>query len=78
MQLQVSGRSRPELSVVLTGRDSTRLQEGINPVQGMFIEMFVTAYLILAILMLAVEKHHATPFAPVGLPSLQVNCSPDR
>jgi aquaporin related protein len=32
-----------------------------------FIEMFVTAYLIFAILMLAVEKHRATPFAPVSL-----------
>lgn len=49
---------------------STQLQEGINPVQGMFIEMFVTAYLVLAVLMLAVEKHQVTPFAPVSL-SLQ-------
>ena len=46
--------------------DSTRLQEGISPVQGMFIEMFVTSYLVLAVLMLAVEKHQATPFAPVS------------
>lgn len=46
---------------------NTHLQEGINPVQGMFIEMFVTAYLVLAVLMLAVEKHQATPFAPVGI-----------
>jgi len=29
--------------------------------------MFVTSYLVLAVLMLAVEKHHVTPFAPVGL-----------
>ena len=46
---------------------STRLQEGINPAQGVFIEMFVTSYLVLAVLMLAVEKHHVTPFAPVSL-----------
>jgi len=30
--------------------------------------MFVTSYLVLAVLMLAVEKHHVTPFAPVSLP----------
>ena len=29
--------------------------------------MFVTSYLVLAVLMLAVEKHHVTPFAPVRL-----------
>ncbi|KAF9791951.1 aquaporin-like protein [Thelephora terrestris] len=46
---------------------NTTLAEGISPVQGVFIEMFVTAYLIFAILMLAVEKHRATPFAPVGI-----------
>ena len=46
---------------------STHLQEGINPAQGVFIEMFVTSYLVLAVLMLAVEKHHVTPFAPVSL-----------
>ncbi|KAF9646602.1 putative aquaporin 1 [Thelephora ganbajun] len=46
---------------------NTRLQEGINPAQGVFIEMFVTSYLVLAVLMLAVEKHHVTPFAPVGI-----------
>ena len=28
--------------------------------------MFVTSYLVLAVLMLAVEKHHVTPFAPVS------------
>jgi hypothetical protein len=49
---------------------STRLQQGINPAQGVFIEMFVTSYLVLAVLMLAVEKHHVTPFAPVS-PSYQ-------
>lgn len=47
--------------------DSTSLQAGINPAQGVFIEMFVTCYLVLAVLMLAVEKHRVTPFAPVSL-----------
>jgi len=44
-----------------------KLGPGITPVKGVFIEMFVTSYLVLAILMLAVEKHHVTPFAPVGI-----------
>jgi aquaporin related protein len=46
---------------------NTHLAPGINPVQGMFIEMFGTSFLVLSILMLAVEKHQATPFAPVGI-----------
>jgi aquaporin related protein len=44
---------------------STFLQQGINPAQGVFIEMFITTALVLAVLMLAAEKHQATPFAPV-------------
>ncbi|EJD48750.1 aquaporin-like protein [Auricularia subglabra TFB-10046 SS5] len=39
----------------------------INDAQALFIEMFVTAFLTLAVLMLAVEKHRTTPFAPVGV-----------
>jgi len=56
---------RVPLTVVCVG--STSLQQGINPAQGVFIEMFVTSYLVLAVLMLAVEKHRVTPFAPVSL-----------
>jgi aquaporin related protein len=37
----------------------------INLAQGVFIEMFITAALCLAVLMLAAEKHSSTPFAPV-------------
>ena len=51
---------------------STHLQQGINPAQGVFIEMFVTSYLVLAVLMLAVEKHHVTPFAPVSPPHQRI------
>jgi glycerol uptake facilitator-like aquaporin len=36
-----------------------------------FIEMFITAALCLAVLMLAAEKHIATPFAPVGVQVLR-------
>lgn len=46
---------------------STVLAPGINPAQGVFIEAFITACLCLSVLMLAVEKHIATPFAPVGI-----------
>ena len=45
---------------------STRLAAGINEAQAVFIEMFITAALILSVLMLAAEKHNATPFAPVS------------
>ncbi|KAI0688420.1 aquaporin-like protein [Cytidiella melzeri] len=40
---------------------------GVNPAQAVFIEAFITAALCLAVLMLAAEKHNATPFAPVGI-----------
>ncbi|OCH94811.1 aquaporin-like protein [Obba rivulosa] len=43
------------------------LAPGINSVQGVFIEMFITAILVLSVLMLAAEKHFTTPFAPVGI-----------
>ena len=56
------------VALTVTCVGSIRLQEGINSAQGVFIEMFVTSYLVLAVLMLAVEKHHATPFAPVSPP----------
>ncbi|TFL06733.1 putative aquaporin 1 [Pterulicium gracile] len=35
--------------------------------KGVFIEMFITAALVMAVLMLAAEKHEATPFAPIGI-----------
>ncbi|KAF8577880.1 aquaporin-like protein [Ramaria rubella] len=35
--------------------------------QAVFIEMFITAALCLAVLMLAAEKHRSTPFAPIGI-----------
>ncbi|EPT03116.1 hypothetical protein FOMPIDRAFT_1116805 [Fomitopsis schrenkii] len=45
----------------------TSLSPGINPAQAVFIEMFITTALVLAVLMMAAEKHSATPFAPVGI-----------
>jgi glycerol uptake facilitator-like aquaporin len=44
---------------------SNGLQKGVNAAQGVFIEMFITGALVLSVLMLAAEKHTATPFAPV-------------
>ncbi|KAF8602331.1 aquaporin-like protein, partial [Ceratobasidium sp. AG-I] len=46
---------------------STALGGGVNPVQGVFIEAILTAALVLAVLMLAAEKHHTTMLAPVGI-----------
>lgn len=48
-------------------QSNTFLQAGVNPAQGVFIEAFITAALVLSVLMLAAEKHVATPFAPVGI-----------
>ncbi|KAI0044284.1 aquaporin-like protein [Auriscalpium vulgare] len=46
---------------------NTSLAQGVNVAQGTFIEMFITAALVLAVLMLAAEKHTTTPFAPIGI-----------
>jgi len=43
------------------------LEPGINSAQGVFIEMFITAILVLAVLMLAAERNQATHFAAIGL-----------
>jgi len=40
---------------------------GVNAAQAVFIEAFLTAALVLAVLMLAAEKHRSTPFAPIGI-----------
>lgn len=36
-------------------------------VQGLFIEMFVTAQIVFAIFILAVEKHNASYIAPIEI-----------
>ena len=46
---------------------STALGGGTTVVQGLFIEMFLTAMLVFTIFMLAAEKHKATFVAPVGI-----------
>ncbi|PKY05690.1 aquaporin [Aspergillus campestris IBT 28561] len=46
---------------------STRLGGGASISQGLFIEMFLTAQLVLVVIMLAVVKHKSTFLAPVGI-----------
>lgn len=43
----------------------TKLSHGTSVFQGLFIEMFLTAELMLAIYMMAVEKHAGNASAPV-------------
>lgn len=45
----------------------TTLGAGTTVVQGLFIEMFLTAELVFTIFMLAAEKHKATFIAPIGI-----------
>jgi aquaporin related protein len=46
---------------------STKLAPEMNLAQGLFLEMFLTAELVLVILMLAVEKHKSTYLAPIAI-----------
>lgn len=46
---------------------ATTLGGGTSTVQGLFIEMFLTAELVFVIIMLAAEKHKATYLAPIGI-----------
>ncbi|KAI0784484.1 aquaporin-like protein [Abortiporus biennis] len=48
-------------------QSNIHLTPGVNSAQGVFIEVFITTLLCLTVLMLAAEKHIATPFAPVGI-----------
>ena len=45
----------------------TTLSHGTSIAQGLFIEMFLTAFLVITVLMLAAEKTKATFIAPVGI-----------
>jgi aquaporin related protein len=51
-------------------RNSSFPQNGVNKAQAVFIEMFITAALVLAVLMLAAEKSQVTPFAPVRITNM--------
>ncbi|KAH8909362.1 MIP family channel protein, partial [Coniochaeta sp. PMI_546] len=46
---------------------ATSLRPGTRVVQGLFIEMFLTAELVFVIIMLAAEKHRSTHMAPIGI-----------
>ncbi|KAI9740082.1 MAG: hypothetical protein M1818_004833 [Claussenomyces sp. TS43310] len=56
-------------SAILPGELTVRtsLGGGTSIVQGLFIEMFLTAELVFTIFMLAAEKHKGTFIAPVGI-----------
>ncbi|MCJ1234183.1 hypothetical protein MMC14_002141 [Varicellaria rhodocarpa] len=45
----------------------TRLSHNTSIAQGLFIEMFLTALLVITVLMLAVEKSKTTFLAPIGI-----------
>ncbi|RPA97990.1 aquaporin-like protein [Choiromyces venosus 120613-1] len=45
----------------------TSLAPDVSVVQGLFIEVFLTAQLMITIFLLAVEKHRATFIAPLGI-----------
>lgn len=46
---------------------NTTLSPGTSIVQGLFIEMFMTAELMFVVLMLAAEKSKDTFLAPIGI-----------
>lgn len=46
---------------------ANKLGGGASIVQGVFIEFFLTAQLVLTVFFLAVEKHRATYLAPIGI-----------
>ncbi|KAM4057377.1 major intrinsic protein [Hirsutella rhossiliensis] len=48
-------------------RVANSLSNGTNIAQGLFLEMFLTTQLVLAVYFLAVEKHRATYLAPIGI-----------
>ncbi|KAI6781577.1 Aquaporin-1 [Emericellopsis cladophorae] len=57
------------VSAILPGPFSVgnKLDIGTSIAQGLFLEMFITTPLVLAVLFLAVEKHHGTYLAPVAI-----------
>lgn len=46
---------------------ATTLHPGTRVVQGLFLEVFLTAQLVFVVIMLASEKHKSTHLAPVGI-----------
>ena len=46
---------------------ANKLGPGVSVVQGLFLEVFLTAELVFVVYLLAVEKHRATYIAPLGI-----------
>jgi hypothetical protein len=57
------------VSAILPGplNVSTTLGAGTSITRGVFLEMFLTSFLVFTIFMLAAEKHKATFLAPIGI-----------
>lgn len=53
---------------------TTTLGPGVNIGQGLFIEAFLTASLVLTVLFLAAEKHRSTHMAPIGIGLIVLAC----
>lgn len=53
---------------------ATTLGTGVNIGQGLFIEAFCTAILVLTVILLAAEKHKSTYLAPVGIGLTLMTC----
>jgi aquaporin related protein len=52
----------------------TKLDPRVNMAQGVFLEAFLTAILVLTVLLLAAEKHKATHLAPIGIGLVLLAC----
>lgn len=58
------------VSIIVPGRISqvnTTLAPHVSIAQGLFLEMFFTAYLLFVVLMVAVEKSKDTFIAPIAI-----------
>ncbi|CAO1615369.1 unnamed protein product [Sympodiomycopsis kandeliae] len=53
---------------------TTTLGPGVNIAQGLFLEAFLTAILVLTVLFLAAEKHKSTYLAPIGIGLVLLAC----
>lgn len=62
-----AGTNKAQVRLVHTYVLSRNLLTRDTELQGVFIEMFLTAALILSVAMLAAEKHSSTMLAPIGI-----------
>lgn len=65
--------ARALIPVPISSAD-TKLSGGTSVTQGLFLEMFFTAELVFAVLMLAQEKSRDTFIAPIGIGLALFSC----